>query len=137
MFLKNFYDREPFENYRRIFSKGRAGGRSQIPGNRPASNQVMPNLGIWHLDYLTPMIPNAVPAGESFPADMRKWVSESLHTIDSNIKHLRNDRDGTNSQSGRGFETNFLSLLRVNFPLLSDTPDYHVEDLIPNKSHGV
>jgi hypothetical protein len=53
MFLKNFYNREAFEEFYKIFG-GRAGGRFQMPptatagqrGDGPTANHVMPEMRI-------------------------------------------------------------------------------------------
>jgi hypothetical protein len=74
--------------------------------------------GIWHLDYLTPMIPNAVPSGETFSDDMRKWVSDLLQIIDSNIKTFEERQRWNELAKWAWFRNEFSELIARRFPPL-------------------
>jgi hypothetical protein len=70
------------------------------------------------------MIPNAAPAGETFPEEIRKWISSSLQIIDQNIK-IFEERQTWNELSKWAWFRNEFSKVP---PCRSDTPDYHVEN---------
>ena len=98
----------------------RVGMTSRVYGSISESNRPehlrLDKDGIWHLDYFTPMIPNAAPAGETFPEEIRKWISSSLQIIDQNIWIFEERQRWNELSKWTWFRNEFSTLIARRFP---------------------